>query len=774
MKLGGFQGGVLLARILRLKGQMRSITKTIIMCIFMTCATAVADIRPSWSRSDFSQRAVFSFPKTAKSFSLLKIPHEKELADESTLAVLDKKGKPLRYRVIHSGKNETSVLVSSTTSTTQKDCVAYYNRLDPKADTNSHANISMKPPPPETQSLYDPKPVRTTLHRIRGRGLPSTWDEMLYLYSRSTGTIKELNCKNFISELVNTSSGRSSRRYGRGVGQYITRMTSWAHIPEDGDYRFSINSPTIAFLFVDGLAAATSTGTAYDEWQTGEPVKLEAGVRLIEAWTVTDKLPGIEIGWQTPGSDAPPVAIPEAALITSAEVEKIRYHAVDKALHPSFTYKLGSAYSFRGVDATFVNVSFTARAESWLGSSRDYRWGFDRTDSTSLFAPGTPTSSYVTDKNPRHVFTGQGRHTAVLYVRDSLGFVSRKEQVIDCRLKEPKESIFSAKIVSLPATCYGRDIVEPLFNLVGGYVNTKKPFILSWTIVDKNGDTQTFSENIGSSKDAARIALAKMRADAISSISWSVDHVGHVLTSGTVRFLSPPFSELPISARGDRLYAKNGDQLVLIPYECADRYNQPPLDLSKTSASVVCIDDTLSNGDTSEDNKHLRFDGMLSGRLHSDISYVSCHSWSSHPGMMGSLIKLLRTPTEIAPGSDIVVLSVGLQDMLNAVEPSTFERQAAALTDIVSTTLKCPVVWVTAPPCPSQAERSRQFATAIMRVADARQIPVADLFSVCHITKENTTRLSSDLDFALTSEGHELTARLIAQTLTSTADANDN
>ena len=742
--------------------------------MLFACTAAVASTPPPWQMPNFSQRVVFSFSERSNPYVLVTLPHEQELAEEPELSVVDSEHKTLKHRVIYSDTKETTILVSSSGTAHRERCAAYYCPVDLNAKTNLLGKLEQGRSSSRRVDVLDPSPVWTSMHSFEGQGLPSTWDEMRYLYAHSSGSPQIRRCETFMGEGITTyspydrSNRRSTRRRGSRSGPRIIRMRSWIYIPDSGDYRFSMSSPNAAFLFVDHLPATSTSSTGTDEWQTGSPVTLKAGVRLIEAWVSMEAKPSIEIAWQTPGADGPPVEIPEVMFITGAAAKNAQHHAANKTLYPTFKYDIESNYSFRCSDTTFHRTSFYGSADSWLQGSLEYRWAFDRNDTSSLFAPGTPRDAYVTDRRPVHVFTGRTRHAAVLEVRDSLGFVSRKEQVIDCRLEEPLESSLAARVISLPATCYGRDVIEPLFHLSGNYSRAHRTFTLSWKTTSTDGTTETFAQEIEPSSRPARIPMGRMKANRIASLSWSIGHANITLDTGTVRFLPPPFSELPVTAQGDRLYAKNGDRLILVPYECADRYTQPPLEVSGSSTSIVCIDDTLSDATPIADGKQLRFDHMLARTVPSKTSYVSFHSWASQPGMLGSLIKLVKTPARIPKGTDIVVLSVGLQDMLNAMDPAVFERQAAALTDIVSTTLKYPVVWVTPPTYPYQPQRSRQFATAVMRVADARRVPVADLFSVCSINRDGNSALAEGLSFSLSDTGQELAARLIAETLITT------
>jgi hypothetical protein len=98
-------------------------------------------------------------------------------------------------------------------------------------------------------------------------------------------------------------------------------------------------------------------------------------------------------------------------------------------------------------------------------------------------------------------------------------------------------------------------------------------------------------------------------------------------------------------------------------------------------------------------------------------------------------------------------------------DAETMERWAAAMSDIVGTTRSRPVLWVTPPPYPPDPERVRPFAAAVRRVADARRMPVADLYTAFRGAGDDAGVFFRRGDLALSDRGQALCALVIARAL---------
>ena len=114
---------------------------------------------------------------------------------------------------------------------------------------------------------------------------------------------------------------------------------------------------------------------------------------------------------------------------------------------------------------------------------------------------------------------------------------------------------------------------------------------------------------------------------------------------------------------------------------------------------------------------------------------------------------------------DVVILSLALNDFLAEVDPNGFERQIAALSDIISASHDCPVVWATPPALPAGHGDLRPYAVAIRRVAAARNIPVADVFTAFETVGRERALFSPEGSLALSQAGQNLCAQVMARSL---------
>jgi lysophospholipase L1-like esterase len=226
---------------------------------------------------------------------------------------------------------------------------------------------------------------------------------------------------------------------------------------------------------------------------------------------------------------------------------------------------------------------------------------------------------------------------------------------------------------------------------------------------------------------------------------------------------------VPAEAHGERLHAADGKRVVLVPFRYADEYSQPPVELSQAFGTLACIDDSLAvsgtYGDFYETTYYRRLGKLINGPDRPIVNHQPLRGWSEESEVYGPLTRLLDAPAA-SDGADVIVLSVGLPDIAWDCPPDEFERHVAALVDLLSATKGCPVVLATPPPFRDTGSDVRLYAAAVQRVAQARDIPVADLYSAFMSAGEERDDLFVDKsDFVLSSRGHHLVARVMARAI---------
>ena len=160
-----------------------------------------------------------------------------------------------------------------------------------------------------------------------------------------------------------------------------------------------------------------------------------------------------------------------------------------------------------------------------------------------------------------------------------------------------------------------------------------------------------------------------------------------------------------------------------------------------------------------------RLSGIVDAEEKPVIKFVVPRPWETSPEAYGPLLKLVDVPALVGRDAGVVILSLGLRDLAGVKEPALFERYVAALSDIVAVSLEQPVIWVTPPPYPGQADPARAFAAAIRRVADARRIPVADLYTTFCGMRAEMSPFAGGRDVALSEAGQAMAAQVIARVL---------
>ena len=111
---------------------------------------------------------------------------------------------------------------------------------------------------------------------------------------------------------------------------------------------------------------------------------------------------------------------------------------------------------------------------------------------------------------------------------------------------------------------------------------------------------------------------------------------------------------------------------------------------------------------------------------------------------------------------DLVVVSLGLEAYVDREPVPAFERRVAALCGLLREAVGADVVLVTPPPFAEDRAAIRPYAEAVLRVADAYGLVVADVYSAFggHVRSE---QLYDGL--RVTEEGQALAASVIARAL---------
>ena len=718
---------------------------------------AMAEVDPPWVLPDCPERIVFKFPPRAGDVLLLRVPAPQSpewgspsatnaapaATNATGFAVYDWRGERVRHRVVHTDADETCVLIcGSGPSSGNLRGVLYSGPLSATATASQG-------------SCRDDKPISVSLFRRRSMSVPNNWDRMAYLFDRAGDPPRVVERASF-EDISSLRSDVFHSDEHRADGTLL-RAQSLLLCPSGGVYRFAIDCRDAAFLFIDRTLAVSWPGEHEEgEWQEGPPMLLEGGPHSLELYLCTIRPTFVRVGWRTPDEEAPqPLSVTN--LLASGEIEDRRFERIDRSLQPYFTFQVMPSYAFRDVPGVFVPVRLKNASADWVTDNMVVRWLFDGKEQ----AEGL---------NAVHVFRGAGIHRASVEVRDDLGFSGGIERPIDCRSLRAREYALTAMMTGLPAACFESDSIDPQLVLAGSLPPSSSA-IVSWVAEFRGGLKKEFRQSLQLQDESVPFPMGKMQAGALERISWAVAHEGVNLRAETVRFLRPPFGAQPVRIVGDRLYDATGAQLVLLPYSSSGRFTQPPVPAGHRFGRVVCVDDFLAAGGTGTNAEanafHAALQRLLSRAESPAVKHAVLPSWEADPGAYGPILKLVQVPGAIDREADAVILSIGRADILTGQDPAAFERRMAAISDLLAGSLNGPVVWVTPPPQLLPGDRVRPYAAAIQRVAEARGMPVADIFTALLGMNEDRHRFLSGGGPLLSENGQNLAAQLIARALLS-------
>jgi hypothetical protein len=732
-----------------------------------------------WLMPGYEYRAVFQVPTQVRTHALLTLPLPAEVTPQSGFALADAGGSWVPFRLLFSDGERATFLVEIGAHGRSSRYVLYYRAA----------------PDPEIRqtAAADPMPVTATLHRMGGRNVPNTWEKMLYVFDRVRAPVAtffwpEFGGMDLSSCVTNLAElGRAAEESAKGIPGRRTRWKRRAMLsgatsdlwvlrlacnvlcPRDGVYRLALVCDTASFISMDGqVQAGGENRYGEDEWRIGPPVLLKAGTHRLEALTCAESNPTMRVGWIPPPDPGGPdrgvdpaavVPIPRERLLTAVEATDVARERRDATLRPAFTAMGLPSYAFRGYEARFTPVRFRNVSPGWSEGALSARW---------LFGDGLPcvqSEAFARDwTDVTHTFPSAAVYTVALELRDPQGFVERAEKTVDCSRGEAPESLADFDVLALPPVRYASDVVQPVLRFSGqGPANAE--FTVRWTTRYRSGMSGEGRQTVRLKDTPGFLPLVRLPVSEVAEWNLCVEHMATPLRQSRVRFLTPPFEVLPARVEGDRLYAEDGSQLVLAPARHAGDV-APPAWPRPPPPRLLWVDDALGCPGLPGEAGAEDWPGAVSralGRTRPAVSHVAIDPWETESGAFAPLLRLATLATGGVERADAVILSVGLQDLLQRRDPEDFERYAAAISDIVSGTLRRPALWVTLPPYPFAGERVREYAVAVRRVADARGLGVADLYTALAGAAEDPAAFFPGCDVALSRRGRQIAVRTIAR-----------
>jgi hypothetical protein len=704
-------------------------------------AGAVGAEEPNWPLPQYAYRAVCEAPSAVVGHFLVRVPLDRNAPVGPSVQALDAAGGAAATRLVHTDSQVATVLVQFDSNRQSGPITLYYGLKAGQAAAAA---------PVATAA---PFPVRAEIQALAGKGVPNDWEKLRFLRA-SAGSPARVEWIEAFDEIDPPEPRPSGRRRQPRSGLWGAAMQSFVLCPAEGVYRMALDCRDSGFVFVDGeLRVAWPGEHPAGVWQRGAPFLLKAGPHLVEVCLSSmGEAAHVRLGWVPPGREAP-VAFGPQDLLAGAEADGVRVERVDRSLHPAATVRVQPAYRFRESAAVFVPVAFANATRNWVASEMRCKWSFG--DGATADGPAVA-----------HVYAAPRLYRATLEVRDDLGFVGSVTREVDCRKGEPAEYAVAADLAGLPAVCYARTKVRPALRLRG---SAPLALDVEWDLVGTSGASRPGRAAVTLAGLEQRVLLGDPFAGELTALRWRVAHAGVEILGGTVDFLRPPFPRLPARVSADRLLEADGRQMVLVPNEQPNGWSQPPIPASRALGRLLCVDDSLAAASRLDASPGPGFDRILARLVdrpgHPGVRLLTLPAWEETPGAYGPLLKFVEVSAALQSPPDVIVLSVGLRDLLEMRDVELFEQHAAALSDLVSATRGVPVVWVTPPPFPPDPDLVRPYAAAIRKVAAARGIPVADLFTAFQCAADGTHALFRPGQIGLSDVGHRLAGSQIARAL---------
>ena len=738
----------------RLNNRFRGYLAALLVALAALPAGAQAP-DPPWRHADAPLRAVFSLSEGQR-FALVELP-ALCLSNAPLARVAAYHGEsPRPIRVAATGSNTVSLLVNGDGLPAGAEIAVY-------AFTNGPA---IQP----DAAFADPQPVSVTILKAGANEAPPTWEEMHFMSTRP----EALRTRFLLEGLIPVSSAEEGpRKWYQGSWKrpvYVARLAGRMLVPASGDYRFAFRGRHPVYLLINGrlVFQAGARRRSDDDWAQSAPLSLPAGLADYVVLTLCDRTLPLRMGWMPPGAGEV-AELPQSLLLTGAGPVAARLERLGATLHAGADYALEPSYAFHGGEPRFTPVVLRSLHAAWEGASDvGCRWQADNT-----LLGESPTCRLVT--------TNRGLLAVDLVVSNAQGKTDTARLNVILPDTIGNEYRLATRLFGVPAIAYDDDPVHPEIHLRGTAPDSL-PFDLSAWITPREGGERRYRETVTLRQGWTRLVLPVGTAHDIEAIRWEVGHAGVTVQTGALRFLRQPFASLPGDLDGDYLVVGE-TPAVLLPRR-ASSGQPPPFAGLRAGQQVTLLDGFLAppglgGGDNGAafDRQFLADIQVFGARIPGLAAQAVRYRRQSVRGLRAALDA--RTLDRLAPlarlallqPSDIVVIAPEMIGPAAGETLDDFERRLAALAGLLRDALPAQVVLMTPPPgllpaemlppVPAGGDPMRPYAEAVLRVADALGITVADFYTMCH-TREATL---SVVDGALTEAGRRLAAETLARTL---------
>jgi hypothetical protein len=696
------------------------------MVLLLFCGEAHA-FGVAWHEPNAQYRAVMTLQKGPEASVLVTVPFSGE--GECMARAFRSDGRETPLTIVGQSGSSLYVLVrtSRQSKSSNNEFFVYYG-------------VGLRERP-DSLVNNDSSPVTVEIYAGSGRSMPTDWSRMRYLIGKAgrpnrttTQAGTTVDNKNFASR----TSSRRSRNHNHNRSRFsLLWMSTHLVVPEDGLYRFAIDCADAGFVMMDRRIVAQWPGKhSGGQWKKGRPAFVKAGTHEIEVFRAGSKPAKTRVGVSGPSDKGVFKLIEEMHLVSAAVPRALRIEEKGKTLHAGFSFSLGRPYKFRDMDQLFVPVALKDFSHNDLAWSYTVSWLIGGDGAMSMREDEEAESEgFQTERKPlkgslvMHVFDREGLHTVKAMVRDSLGFVSTMEREVETRNLHYQEYAVNAVPVNVSPCKFPDDVVDPTIR-VSSKGSSSLSFLLEWKWVDGKGKERKGKKTLSARQKVNTVQMFSSRAGNIRNIEWELSHRGYRIEGGSIKYCQFPFASLPARVVEDRVYDAKGTQLVYVSPRLAGNFIQPKIGASHIKGGVTSLDDTFLSVQPLS-GEQINFSEVLGKMLDLDERAMKSTHLSSRGrhDQLGTASVLLEATKATESGGGVAVLSFGLDHYLSYNQPDEYERLLAVVTDILLSRRAMRTIIATPLPVGVDKEDIREYAVAARRVADARGIPVADLYS---------------------------------------------
>lgn len=707
---------------------------------------AFPEPQPAWADAEAELRFLFTMPHELR-YCLVKLPAD--VAPDDPLATVRAVAGDLAVpsRILHADEREVAVMLD-TTYVAAGSAVAVY------------ARGGDEPAEPAGTGPLDPAPLFGEVRRVAGQDYPETWAAHLFQRRRMREPFRSFRAVSF--DHAGRESNPEKWREEWTRSGYCVDLATWFRVSEPGVHRFAVKGANSIFLLwgeaetplveAAGGARLDDGNPADDAWVVGPEVRLQPGVHRLRLVQVSRRFSNARAGWIPPGAGAPVDLPVERMLSGQRQLPVLRQESRRAVVQAGFEADVRPGYRFRGVPEVFAPVRLKSLSLDWLGGPLTQRWTLDGRE----LAEGAAAAPVLT----------AGAHRLGLLARNGLGFQARAERLVRVPAVAAEEYRIAGSLQGVPAICFPQDRVWPDLWVTGSLPPEIPVRALLW-VRDRMDRTERWEADLALQLGWGHLRGTEFAVGDLAEIGWEIRHGGVRLAAQTTRFLRQPFERLPGRVFGNELH-HGAERLVLVVRQAAaaPAPGAPVAPAPAGAGRIVCLDSTLAPPGWYSGREEETFHHRLGRLLANGVAAPRIEGWD-YESLADAGGESLRALAPLAAlqrfrRGDRVVVSLGLEAYADREPVGAFERRLAALCGLLREAVGAEVLLATPPPFGDDRRAIRPYAEAVLRVADAYGLEVADIFSAFggHACPQ---RLYDGL--RVTGEGQALAAGVVARAL---------